>query len=165
MVAAMAFAGSASAKLTPAEQQWVVPLVRIWNVQNAGLHLVFKQATAKNALVPGEKPENLQLTTTLTALVNCKVPADLIQKAGLPPTNRLHPFRDALDAACIHDAKGATDFAKAIGAIGKGQKAKAKMLLTQGAAEFRKGSTQIQKAYKALTALNPGSAAGSGLKA
>ena len=50
------FAGAA-AKLTPAEQTWVAPLVKIWNVQNAGLHVVIAQAREANALVAGQKPE------------------------------------------------------------------------------------------------------------
>ena len=38
--------GQDLAKLTPAEQTWAKPLIQIWNVQNAGLHLVLGQAAA-----------------------------------------------------------------------------------------------------------------------
>jgi hypothetical protein len=150
---AAVFAGTAAAKLAPAEQTWVTPLIKVWNLQNAGLHLVLQQAGAKNALVAGEKPQNLALTETLGALVQCKTPTDLIEKAGAPPTKRLTTFRNALNAACIHDGNGASDFAKAIGAVTKNDTSRAKQFLTQGVAEFRKGSAQLTKAYKAIVAL------------
>ena len=147
------FAASAQAKLTPAEQAWAKPLITIWNVQNAGLHLVIGQAAAKNALVAGERPQNLALTKTLLALVTCKQPTDLIKKAGTPPSPRLTAFRDALSAACVHDGTGANDFAKAIGALTKGNMTQVKSLLAQGVAEFKLGTAQLSKAYKALIAV------------
>jgi hypothetical protein len=147
------FAGSAQAKLTPAEQKWANPLISIWNVQNAGLHLVIGQAAAKNALVAGERPENLALTKTLYALITCKQPADLIKKAGTPPSPRLTAFRDALNAACIHNGNGATDFAKAVGAVTKANTKLVQTYLTQGVAEFNLGTAQLSKAYKVLIAL------------
>jgi hypothetical protein len=146
-------AGAAQAKLTPVEQKWATPLISVWNVQNAGLHLVLQQAAAKNALIAGSKPNNLALTRTLAALIACKTPADRIKKAGDPPSPRLAAFRDALNATCIHNANGATDFARAIGAITKGQGTKAKAYLQQGVNEFRKGSTELTKAYRALVAV------------
>jgi hypothetical protein len=145
--------GTAQAKLTPVEQKWATPLVSVWNVQNAGLHLVLQQATAKNALIAGSKPNNLVLTKTLVALVSCKAPTDAIEKAGAPPSSRLTAFRDALNATCIHDANGAEDFARAIGAITKGKQKLAKTLLTQGVLEFKRGSAQLSKAHAALAAI------------
>jgi hypothetical protein len=156
LVAALAcglFAGSAQAKLTPVEQKWAKPLITIWNVQNAGLHLVGPQAAAKNAMVAGEKPQNLALTKTLYALISCKVPTDLVKKAGTPPSPRLTAFRDALSAACVHDGNGANDFAKAIGAVTKGNSTLSGTLLQQGVAEFKLGSAQLTKAYRALIAV------------
>ena len=147
------FAARAQAKLTPIEVKWATPLIGIWNVQNAGLHLVLPQAAAKNALVAGEKPQNLALTKTLAALLDCTTPTDRIAKAGTPPSPRLVPFKDALNAACIHDANGANDFAKAIGAVTKGDTAKLKTFLAEGVAQFKLGSAQIAKAYKALIAI------------
>jgi hypothetical protein len=146
-------AASAQAKLTPAEQAWAKPLIAIWNVQNAGLHLVIKQASAKNAFVAGEKPANYALTNTLLYLINCKQPKDLIAKAGIPPSPRLAAFRNALNTACIDNAKGANDFAKAIGAVTKKDSKLAQSLLVQGVAEFKLGSAAIAKAYKALIAI------------
>ncbi len=144
------FAGSAQARLTPVEEKWATPLITIWNLQNAGLHLVIGQASAKNALVAGEKPHNLALTKTLYALISCKQPIDQIKKAGAPPSPRLVAFRDALNSACIHDANGANDFAKAIGAVTKGNSKLTQSLLAQGVAEFKLGSAQVKKAYTAL---------------
>ena len=150
---AAVLAGAADAKLTPVEQKWVTPLVSVWNVQNAGLHLVVQQASAKNALIAGSKPNNLALTKTLAALISCKTPTDAIRKAGSPPSPRLVTFRDALNATCIHDANGAQDFAKAIGAITKGDAAKAKAFLTRGVAEFKRANAELTTAYKSLTSL------------
>ena len=147
------FARSAQAKLTPIEQKWAKPLITIWNVQNAGLHLVIGQASAKNALVAGERPENLALSKTLYALISCRQPADLIKKAGTAPSPRLVAFRNALSAACVHDGNGAHDFAKAVGAVTKGNSKLSGTLLTQGVAEFKLGSAQLSKAYKALIAV------------
>jgi hypothetical protein len=152
-VAACTFAATADAKLTAAEQKWVTPLLSVWNIQNAGLHLVLQQASAKNALVAGSKPNNLALTKTLYALISCKTPTDLIKKAGTPISPRLAPFRDALNRACIHDANGAHDFAKAVGAVTKGNGKLAQSLLIQGVAEFKQGSAQVAKAYKSLVAI------------
>ena len=85
--------------------------------------------------------------------MNCKEPADLIKRAGASPTPRLVVFRNALNSACIHDLNGANDFAKAIGAVGKGSYSKAQTLLKSGYAEFKRGSTQLTKAYAAIVAL------------
>jgi hypothetical protein len=152
-VAAVAIVPSAGAVLTPAEQKWVAPLIRIWNVQNESLQVVVSRAGAKNALIAGEKPQNLRLTETLAAIAACKVPTDLIRRAGKPPTARMTVFRDSLNAACIHDLNGANDFAKAIGAIGKAHYSKAQTLLKSGVIEFKRGTSQLAKGYKSLVAI------------
>jgi hypothetical protein len=53
----------------------------------------------------------------------------------------------------MHDANGANDFAKAIGAVTKNNATGAKAFLARGVQEFKRGSDQIQKAYSALTAI------------
>ena len=146
-------AGSAQAKLTPTEEKWAKPLITIWNLQNAGLHLVGAQAAAKNALVAGEKPQNLALTKTLFALISCKQPTDLIKKAGTPPSQRMVAFRDALNNACIHNGTGANDVAKAVGAVTKGNLKLEGSYLAQASSEFKLGSAAIVKAYNALIAV------------
>src|SRR6266581_6051137 len=113
------FAAAAQAKLTPAEQKWAKPLIAIFNLQNAAIRVVGTQASAKNALIAGERPQNLALTKTLYVLISCKQPTDLIKKAGAPPSQRLVAFRDALNRACVHNGNGANDIAKAIGAVTK----------------------------------------------
>ena len=130
--------------LTQAEQKWITPLVKIWNIQNQSLHVVVARATAKNALIAGQKPQNLALTNTLSSILNCKVPSDLSNCAGAPPTPRLVTFRNALNSAC---------FAKAIGAVGKANYKQEQTLLKSGLNEFKQGSTQLGKAYVSLVAL------------
>ena len=153
VLAPAAGAARSGATLTAAEQKWVTPLIKVWNVQNQSLQVVVSQAAAKNALIAGEKPQNLALTNTLAAIVNCKEPSDLIKRAGKSPTPRLVAFRDALNSACIHDLNGANDFAKAIGAVGKANSKQAQLLLKSGLNEFKRGSAQLAKAYVSLTAL------------
>jgi hypothetical protein len=153
VLAPLAGAARSGATLTAAEQKWVTPLIKVWNVQNQSIQVVVSQATAKSALIAGEKPQNLALTNTLAAIVNCKEPADLIKRAGKSPTPRLVAFRNALNSACIHDLNGANDFAKAIGAVGTANYHKAQILLKSGYSEFKRGSTQLTKAYASLVAL------------
>jgi hypothetical protein len=153
LVAATTLVPIAGASLSPAEQAWAGPLIKIWNIQNASLKVVISQALKKNALVAGNKPDNLNLTNTLVALANCKQPKDRIRAAGAPPTTRLVPFRNALNSACIHDQNGANDFAKAIGAVTKGRTAEVTPFLKQGTREFQKATLQLAKAYNALQAL------------
>ena len=67
-------AASAGAVLTPIEQAWAKPLIKVWNVQNSSLKVVIQQAVKPNALIAGNKPDNLSLTNTLVALADCKQP-------------------------------------------------------------------------------------------
>jgi hypothetical protein len=154
--AAAVFVHGASATLTPAEQAWITPLIKLWNVQNSSLNVVLPQASKPKALIAGQKPDNLNLTNTLVALANCKQPKDLIKAAGAPPSKRLLGFRNALNSACIHDQNGANDFAKAIGAVTKGRTNQVTGFLHQGTLEFRKAGLQLTKAYNALQTLGAG---------
>ena len=160
VVAAALLVPNAGATLSPAEQAWIAPLIKLWNAQNSSLKVVIPQALKPNALVAGTKPNNLDLTNTLVALAYCKQPRDRITIAGAPPTTRLNTFRDALYAACIHDQNGANDFAKAIGAVTKGHKAQITPFLKQGTAQFKKATLQLAKAYNALQTLGGAAAAG-----
>jgi len=146
-------ASEASAKLTPVEQKWVKPLLKTWNVQNAALLNVIAQASATNALVAGEKPQNQKLTLTLAALVSCVSPKNVVKAAGTPPSPRLKPFATALAAGCADDFYGANYFAKAIGAVAKGNETAVDTDLKNGVAKFKLGSAQITKAYKVLIAI------------
>jgi len=150
----------AGASVSPAEQAWLAPLIKIWNVQNSSLKVVVTEALKPNALVAGTKPDNLTLTNTLVSLADCKQPKDRIKAAGAPPTERLNPFRDALNAACIHDQNGANDFAKAIGAVTKSRTSQVQPFLKQGVVEFKKATLQLAKAYNALQTLGGNAAAG-----
>ena len=163
MATSTALVPGAGATLSPDEQAWIAPLVKVWNVQNSSLKVVINQAVKPNALVAGNKPDNLNLTNTLVALADCKQPKDRIKLAGAPPTTRLIGFRDALNSACIHDQNGANDFAKAIGAVTKGRTAQVTPFLKQGSTEFKKATLLLAKAYNALQTL--GGSAAAGLKA
>jgi hypothetical protein len=162
VVLGMSLAGGASAtpartaRLTPAEQKWVKPLLTVWQAQNDGLNLVLKQAAAPNAFLVNSKPNNKKLETILGALLSCKKPADTIKRAGAPPTARLDTFLATLDAACIDDANGAQAFTKAMIAYTANQGPLTATMIKQGIADFKLGSTEIAKAYKSLTALGGG---------
>ncbi len=63
-------AGSAAAKLSPVEQKWVEPLLKVYNVEAGNLSVVEAELGAKNALVVGAKNDTL-LTETLAGFVEC----------------------------------------------------------------------------------------------
>jgi len=111
--------------------------------------VIIRAASAKNALVAGTA-NNKRLTVILNTFVVC---GSLIKKAGSPPAPRLQPFATALGTACTHDSAGATDFAKAVGAVGKGKAAQSQTLLKAGIAEFKLGTASLSKAYKSLVAI------------
>lgn len=148
-VAALGFAVAAEAKLTPVEQKWAKPMISVWNEQNLALHVIIQAASAKNALIAGTT-NNKRLTVILNTFVVCN---SLIKKAGSPPSPRLQSFATALGTACTHDTTGATDFAKAVGAIGKGKAAQSQSLLKAGVAQFKLGTAALAKARSALVAL------------
>jgi hypothetical protein len=135
--------------LTPVEQKWATPMIQVWNQQNLGLQVIARAALAKNALVYGTA-NNMRLTIILNTFVVCRPE---IKKAGSPPSPRLAPFATALGNACTHDTTGAQDFAKAVGAVRKGQASQSRTLLTQGIAQFKLGTAALSKAYKALVAV------------
>jgi hypothetical protein len=149
VVAALASAGAAEAKLTAVEQKWATPMIAVWNQQNLALHVVLQAASAKNALVYGTA-NNKKLTIILNTFVVC---GPSIKKAGAPPSPRLNAFAAALTTACTHDTSGATNFAKAVGAVSKRKAAQSKTLLNQGVAEFKLGTAALTKAYKSLVSV------------
>jgi len=144
--AALSWTAAAGAKLTPIEQKWATPMIQVWNQQNVALHVVLQAAAAKNALLVGSAA-NKRLTIILNTFVVC---GPSIKKAGAPPSPRLAPFSTALGTTCTHDTAGARDFAKAVGAVTKGNAAQAKTQLNAGVSEFKLGTAALQKAYKAL---------------
>jgi hypothetical protein len=150
---------SRAAKLTPAEQRWVKPLLAVWQAQNDGLNLVLRQAAAPNALLVDSNPNNKKLQTILGALLSCKQPADAIKLAGAPPSARLDPFLVTLDAACIEDGNGAHALTKAMIAYTANQGPLTAAMIKQGITYFKLGSAEIAKAYRSLTSLGSGFAA------
>jgi hypothetical protein len=142
-------ASSASAKLTPTEEKWAKPVISVWNEQNTALHLVIQAASATNALQAGSA-NNKKLTIVLNTFVVC---TPLLKKAGAPPSPRLKAFLAALSTACSHDTTGANDFARAVGAYGKNNQTAVGADLKAGVAAFKVGTTYLNKAYKALTAV------------
>jgi len=150
--AAVVVAPDAGAKLSPQEQAWVAPLLKIWNTQYAGGGLVSSQASKKDSLVAGTKA-NETLVGTLAAIVDCKQPHDRIKAAGNPPTARLGTFRTDLNAACEYDVQGANLVAKAMGSVRLGKTTLAASRLRAGITDLYKGRIQLAKAYEAITKL------------
>jgi hypothetical protein len=136
-------------KLTPIELKWVTPMITVWNTMNAGLHLIYTQAAATDALIAGS-PNNLTLTKTLVAFVECS-PA--VKKVGAPPSPRLQPFADTLKTTCVHLATGANDMAKAIGAIHKKNGKLAASLIKQMGPELKTATSLLSKAQKQLVTI------------
>ena len=113
----------AGARLSPAEQAWISPLIKVWNVQNSSLKVVIAQALKPNALVAGTKPDNLNLRTRSSRSRTASSRRTGSSSPVRPRRRASNAFRDALNSACIHDQNGANDFAKAIGAVTKEQAA------------------------------------------
>jgi hypothetical protein len=145
-------AGAATArgeKLTPAEQKWVSPMIVVWNAMNAGLHLFYKQASAKNALVPGS-PSNLTLTRTLAVFIEC---SPIVKRQGSPPSARLQPFGESLARSCVHLANGAHDLARGVGAFGKGDKKLGASLISKVDPELERATALLGRARQQLLAV------------
>jgi hypothetical protein len=148
-LAALGWTAAAEAKLTAVEEKWAKPMISVWNQQNVALNVVLQAAAAKDALLAGTA-NNKKLTIILNTFVVCGAE---IKKAGAPPSPRLTTFATSLKTACTHDTTGAHDFAKSIGAIRSGKATQAQTLLKQGVAEFKLGTTALNKAYKSLVAI------------
>jgi hypothetical protein len=136
-----------AAKLSPAEQKWVKPLIEVWNIMNAELQVVIGEETATNALVAGSGKNNTALTKTLIAFASCS-PA--VKKAGKLPSVRLTAFLNALESSCTHLNTGANQVAKAIGAVGKGKANSARSYLVKSIGEFKQGTSFLATARKQL---------------
>jgi hypothetical protein len=144
-------AASAKApKLTKAELTWVSPLLKVWTLQNAALQLVGKTAAAKNALYLNTA-NNKKLAVVVGTLLSCKKPKDAIVAAGKAPTARMRTFGSALNSACLHNEAGAAAFSKAMISYTSGKAKQTSQFLTAGIAQFRLATTQLQKAYTAIT--------------
>src|SRR5262245_1442606 len=129
-----------SAKLTGPEQQWVTPVIQVWNLMNYGLRHVSAQAAADGALIPGTKA-NKTLVTTLGNFVTC---APAMAKFKEPPTARLKPFATSMKGACTHLGKGAHGVANGISTIYKQNNAKLATAQIKAAFnELSKGSLQL----------------------
>jgi hypothetical protein len=136
-----------AAKLSPAEQKWITPLIQVWNVMNAELQVLVREETAANALIAGSGKNNTNLTKTLVAFAEC---TPSVKKAGKLPSARLTSFLTALKSSCSHLNTGANQVAKAIGAVGKGKVKAARSYLVKSTGEFKKGTSFLATARKQL---------------
>jgi hypothetical protein len=143
-------APSRSAKLTAAEEKWVEPVLKIWNVMNASLTVVYDQATADQALIPGTKP-NKTLNQTLANFVDC---GTAMKAAKAPPSRRLNAFAGSMTTACATLSKGAFGVANAISSIYKKHNANlARLQLKAAFKQLSAGSKQLATARKQLLAI------------
>jgi hypothetical protein len=147
-VTAATAAPARTAKLTPAEAKWAAPVVTLWNTMNAGLQNVTRAASAKDALIVGTK-NNLALTVLLSKFITC---GKSLGKAGTAPT-RLATFAGVMKAACTRVAAGGHDFAKAVGAVHKGNNTLASKLVIGGVGQFKQGTSKLALARRQLLAL------------
>jgi len=134
-------------KLSRSEQKWATPLITLWNSVNLNLHVVLAEEAAKNALIAGSGKNNTLLTKSLVVFASC---SGEVKKAGKPVSTRLVAFDDAMRGMCGHLVSGASDVAKAIGAVGKGKGKLAGSLLTAATTEFKKATTLLATAQKQL---------------
>ena len=141
------FAATASAKLTPREQKWVQPLVKLFNTVDADLRVVGKQELAPDALIGQSGKNFVTLSKTLVVLADCP---HAVSAAGSPPTTRLDSFDAAAKNACVYIEAGALDVAHAIGEIDQGNGPAARTALTSATTEFSDGSDLLVVALERL---------------
>jgi hypothetical protein len=143
-------AASASAKLSPVEQQWVKPLLTVYNDENEALTLVQPEERATGALVYGSGKNNTLLTATLIEFVACP---RSVRAAGKPPSVMLARFYTDLVDSCARLSAGGNDVGKAIGQIRVGNATGARADLVASLSELVKGSKLLAAAEKQLIAL------------
>ncbi len=150
LVAAGLGAGGAAARLSPDEQAWVKPVLKIYDAMAANLGVVVDEERASDALIPRSGKNNTLLTYTLTVFVSC--PAE-VKAAGSPPSLRLGAFYADMVSACGALAAGANDVAKALGQILKGDGSRARSDLAASTPELLHGSKLLTAAEKQLMAI------------
>jgi hypothetical protein len=141
-------AGSAAAKLSPVEQTWVKPLLKVYDVEAANLSVVEPELRASDALIAASGTNNTRLTDTLAGFVEC---ASVVKKAGPVPSLRLQGFLTDLLDSCSHLSTGAQDIAHAIGQISQGNGVKASTYLKASTPALLAGSKLLAAAQKQLT--------------
>jgi hypothetical protein len=141
-------AGSAAAKLSPVEQKWVEPLLKVYNVEAGNLGVVEAELGAKNALIAQSGKSNTLLTDTLAGFVEC---TSVVKQAGVAPSLRLDAFRTDMLDSCSHLSTGAQDIARAIGEISQGNGVRASTYLKASTPALEAGSKLLEAAQKQLT--------------
>jgi hypothetical protein len=140
-------AATGSAKLSPVEQKWVQPVIKLFNTVDADLRLVGKQELAPDALIGQSGKNFVALNKTLVALADCP---QVLSKAGKPPTTRLDAFAADAKNACVYIEAGALDVAHAIGEIDQGNGPDARAALVSATTEFSDGSDLLVVALERL---------------
>ena len=143
-------AAPASARLSPVEQQWVKPLLTVYNDENEALTLVQPEERATGALVYGSGKNNKLLTATLIEFIACP---QSVKAAGKPPSVRLETFYTDMVDSCSHLSAGGNDVGKAIGQIRVGNGKGARADLVASLSELVKGSKLLAAAEKQLMAI------------
>ena len=144
----------ASAKLTPAEQKWATAADHGLERAEQRLTSVIPQARSQErARRRREAANNMTLTKTLAALIDCRTPKAKIKKAGAPPSPRLRPFAGAARAPrARHDTAGPTTSRRRSGRSRSKNDARRDASSRQGVAEFKLGTAALQ-GLQALVAL------------
>ena len=136
-------------RLTPAEQKWVTPMVKVWNDMNTRLQKVQSQLAAENALIVGTEPNRI-VTLTLAAFFDC---GTFLKRAGKVPA-RLAPVNVSMTAACARFKAGALSIADGIGQIRKAKTKVGVARITEGLGELKQGSNKLVQAKNRLTTIS-----------
>jgi hypothetical protein len=130
-------AAGAAAKLTPAEQTWAAPVLKLDNSLAENLALVSEEERASGALIAGSGRNNTLLSATLGVFASC---ASELAAAGSPPGSRLESFDADMRGSCADLRAGALELAHAIGEVGKGDGPLASASLETAGARLAAGS-------------------------
>ena len=135
-------ASAHSAKLTPVENTWSVPLVNLMKSLSGRVGAIGKQVSDPAVTTKGSKAQ-ANLAVTLANVIVC---GTKIKQQGAPPTARLQGFYSALKSACSYYTSGAHQLAQGIGKLDT-------KLITKSVTTIQHGSTLLGLARDRMVAL------------
>jgi hypothetical protein len=132
-------ASARTAKLTPAENAWAVPVVNLMKSLSGRVGAIGKQVSDPAVTTKGSKAQ-AKLAVTLANIVVC---GDKLKKRGAPPTARLQPFYVAIRSACSYYTTGSHQLARGIGKLDASLIKQAMGTLRSGSGLFAVAQTRL----------------------
>lgn len=146
--------GAAAAKLSPAEQTWVTPVIQVYNLEAKALSVVqAEELVVIKANGAGKYFNTLKLT--LSVFAACPT---AIKDAGAPPSVRLKAFDQDMVVSCRDLYAGGEDAAHAIADVRVGQGKPATAALKASDPKLEAGAKELAVAEGQLASIGGKSA-------